>query len=294
MRTVAIAVTLLLTTLSAQAPKPLPDRETFVREVRARLEPDEDRQRDYVYVETRREIKVDRSGRQVGEDVEVFEAYPGLPGEERWLRRIRKNGRPVPADELTKEDRKRQEKAEAFLRASERRTPAERAKLQRDQARERQKTREMVDDAFRVYDIQMLGRETLAGHDAITFSLTPRRGATTRTRAGGILRHVRVRAWVSESDYELMRIEAEAIDTLSVGLGLLARVHKGSRFAFERRKVDGAVWLPARSSYTASARVLLLKGLRLNGISEFSDYRRFSVDTDTTYAGPASAAGRAD
>jgi hypothetical protein len=31
----------------------------------------------------------------------------------------------------------------------------------------------------------------------------------------------------------------------------------------------------------------MLRRLRLRGISEFSDYRKFSVDTSDTYSGPA-------
>jgi hypothetical protein len=86
------------------------------------------------------------------------------------------------------------------------------------------------------------------------------------------------RAWVSESDHELVKMEAEAIDTISFGLGLLARVHKGSRASFERRRVNDEVWLPAAARIQASARVLLLKGVRLDLETEYSDYRKATGD----------------
>jgi len=53
---------------------------------------------------------------------------------------------------------------------------------------------------------------------------------------------------------------------------------------FERQKVNNEVWLPAEVTWTASARVMLLKRLRLRSVSEFSNYRKFTVDTSTTYA----------
>lgn len=84
----------------------------------------------------------------------------------------------------------------------------------------------------------------LDGHETILFSLTPRRGAKPRTREGSQMRAFAVRAWVSESDRELVRVDAEAIDTLLVAV------------------------------------------LRRIGLSEFSDYREFSVDTSTTYLPP--------
>ena len=78
----------------------------------------------------------------------------------------------------------------------------------------------------------------------------------------------------------------EAVDSVSLGLGLVARMHKGSTVSFSRRKVDGDTWLPARAEYRFSARVLLLKAMREGGTVDFSNYRRFSVDTTTAIAAP--------
>jgi hypothetical protein len=50
--------------------------------------------------------------------------------------------------------------------------------------------------------------------------------------------------------------------------------------------VNGEQWLPARATYTASARVMLVRVLRIGGTSEFSDYRKFSVQTDTKIGKP--------
>jgi hypothetical protein len=100
------------------------------------------------------------------------------------------------------------------------------------------------------------------------------------------MRHFAVRAWISETDHELVRVDAEAIQTLSIGFGLLARIHKGTRLSFERRKVNGEAWLPARSSYAGSARVGLVRTLRRQGISEYSSYRKFAVDASEDYSLP--------
>jgi hypothetical protein len=50
--------------------------------------------------------------------------------------------------------------------------------------------------------------------------------------------------------------------------------------------VNDEQWLPARATYTASARVMLVKVLRIGGTSEFSDYRKFTVATDTAIGKP--------
>jgi len=142
-----------------------------------------------------------------------------------------------------------------------------------------------------VYDIAMLGRESLDGHDSIVVSLTPRPNASPSTREGGWMKAFKGKAWLSESDHELMRLDVEAIDTVSIGLGLIARMNKGTTASFSRRKVDGETWLPARAEYRYNVRVLLLKAMREGGTVDFSNYRRFSVDTTTAIGAPAPAAG---
>jgi hypothetical protein len=97
-------------TVAAQD-RPLPDAQSFLAEARKRLQTDSALRSSYVYVETRREQKLDKSGRAAEESVKVFESYPGLPGEERWERLIAVNGRPAPAEELVEQDRDRQKSA---------------------------------------------------------------------------------------------------------------------------------------------------------------------------------------
>jgi hypothetical protein len=71
-----------------------------------------------------------------------------------------------------------------------------------------------------------------------------------------------------------------------MGFGVLARLQKGSQSSFLRRKVKGEVWLPAAVSYSGGVRVGLLRMLRRSGTSEFSGYRKFTIDTATTYQPP--------
>jgi hypothetical protein len=232
-----------------------------------------------VYVETRREQKLDKDGRTREESVKVVESYPGLPGEERWERLIAEDGRPVPPEELAKQDRERLEKANEMVERLARNSANELARQERERQKARRERDEALSDIDNVFEIRMIGRERVEEHDTIAFVLTPRRDAKPQTHAGDQMRHFSVRAWVSESDHELVKLEAEAIDDLKFGLGVLARLHKGAGLSFLRRKVNGEVWLPAVLSYHGSGRVGLLVTLRRSGTSEFSGYRKYSVDT---------------
>jgi hypothetical protein len=264
--------------------RPLPDYETFAAQVKRHLARDEERQSGYTFLERRIEQKLDASGRSKDEAVKVFEVYPGLPGEDRYRRLIEENGKPVAADKLAQQDRGRLKDVEAYARKLS--SADEREKAARALEKERRRYAAAVDDLFRIYDIHMVGRDSIEGHDTIVATLVPRADAKPQTDDGKIMRHFKARAWVSESDYELVRAEIEAIDDLTFGLGLLARVHKGTVATFQRRKINGEAWLPERITWTASARVLLLRTLRLRGVSEFSEYRKFTVGTSTTYTRP--------
>jgi hypothetical protein len=277
MRACLLAV-LLVVTPHAQE-RPLPDFNTFAAEVKKHLATDDERQSGYVFTERRVEQKLN-AGRVTDESVKVYEVYPGLPGEDRYRRLIEEDGRPIPPERLAKTDAERRRKAEEYARRQA--VASERQKEARKLDKARAEYSDAVEDIFRVYDIHMLRREPIDKIDTILATLTPKPGARPQTDDGKVMQHFKARAWISESDYELVRVEIEAIDNLSFGLGLLARVHKGTVATYQRRRVNGSSWLPSEVTWTASARVLLLRHLRLRGVSEFSNYRRYTVDTKTT------------
>jgi hypothetical protein len=281
-RPIALALLVLFLANPGAQDRPLPDYETFAAQVKTHLATDEERQSGYMFIERRTEQKLDGSGRPRDESVRVFEVYPGLPGEDAYRRLIEEDSKPVPRTKLAAQDRGRQKEVEEYARRLS--TGAERQRETRQREKERRRYDAAVDDLFRIYDIHMVRRESIEGHDTVFATLTPKDGAKPQTDDGRVMRHFKARAWISESDYELVRVEIEAIDDLSFGLGLLARVHQGTVATFQRRKVNDEIWLPEQVTWTASARVLLLKRLRLRGVSEFSGYRKFTVDTSSTYA----------
>ncbi|MCM3878837.1 MAG: hypothetical protein ND807_01900 [Vicinamibacterales bacterium] len=280
----SLLTALLLVSVASAQDRPLPDFDTFSTQVKKHLATDEERQSGYMFTERRIEQKLDGAGRKTSETIKVFEVYPGLPGEERYRRLIEEDGRPVPADKLAKQDRERQQDVESYAKSQS--SESRRQKAAREREKARRENDAAIDDIFRIFDIRMVRRESIDGHATILATLDPKAGVKAKTDDGKVMQHFKARAWVSETDYELVRIEIEAVRDLSFGLGLLARVHKGTVASFERQKVNNEVWLPLNVTWTASGRVLLFKRLRLRGISEFSGYRKFTVDTSTTYTTP--------
>lgn len=117
-RDLFVVLLLMHAATSAAQERPLPELAPFLAEVRERLQTDRTLQSGYTYVETRRELKLDKHGRTTGVSEKVFETYPGFPGEPRWERLIAEDGTAVPAEKLEEGDRRRQKKAESVRPAT--------------------------------------------------------------------------------------------------------------------------------------------------------------------------------
>jgi hypothetical protein len=286
-RSPSLVVAFVLASLPAAGQeRPLPEPGPFLEEVKRRLQTDEERQNGYAYVETRRRLQLAESGEVQRESVRVFESYPGLPGERRWRRLISRDGTRVSDEVLQQRDRERQDHAQQYARELASHPDPERAAAGLATDPKLARRTALIEDAFRVFDMRMRGRELLDGHVVIAFDLVPRPDAKPRTREGKMMRNFTARAWISESDRELVRLEAEAKKDVTIGLGFLARIHRGGRAEFHRVKVNDEIWLPARAGYIGSARLLLFKVLRQSEVTEYSDYRKFTVTTNATYSRP--------
>ena len=108
---------------------------------------------------------------------------------------------------------------------------------------------------------------------------TPRpgfKGATAVSRA--IFPKVHGRFWIEKAGYHPVRVEIDTLDTISLGL-FLVRLSKGSWVVIELTEVNNEVWLPKRVTLTADARVLLVKGMRVDMQIDFSAYKKFQADS---------------
>lgn len=269
---------LLLTLAFHDDPKPLPELKTFLAEFRKTLHSDNLLLSEYTYTEKRTSIQLDSEQNPKKTEVNVYEVFPGSPDRPRYRRHIVKNGVPVSAKDLEKQDEEHKRRIAKRKQAD----PQEREKKRAEARREDDK---VMDDIFATYDIQIVGRENIGDEPAIVVVFKPRPNYKPKTGDGKIMQHIAGRAWISELDYELARLDAEAIDSISIGFGMLAKVHKGTHLFAERRKFNNEVWLPAKSEASVSGRFLMLKGIHMREIVEYSDHKKYSVETILKFPG---------
>lgn len=274
-----VACTGLTCSAVLAAQDPLPDTAAFAREVRARLLSDRELQSQYTFLEHRQEIEVSKLGKVARGPLSVYEVYPSVEPGNTYKRLVSVNGVPLSAAELEKNDRKHRENVLRELRRREHESPGDRARRLKKDAAERAENQAITDEIFRLYDIRLIGRETIDAHPTVVATLEPKRGYKPRTDAGKLMLKLRARAWVSESEYQVVKVEVQVIEDVTMGWGIAGRLHKGSHGVFERRKVNGEVWLPSRVTFAGTGRTLLFRKFAVNSVTTYSDYRKFTVTT---------------
>ena len=126
------------------------------------------------------------------------------------------------------------------------------------------------------FDFRLTEEEQWAGKSHYVIQATPRVGYQPRSSTAKLLVHLQAKLWVDKHDYHLVKAEVEVVDTISLGL-VLVRLAKGSRATFELARVDDSVWLPLRVQVFASARLGLLKVLRIEQEIIYSKCREFQA-----------------
>ena len=160
-----------------------------------------------------------------------------------------------------------------------RESPEQRQKRVDTRDRNRKREKQEKDEAVDGFDLRLVGEEQIDGMPVWVIDGSPKPGYKFKaSETARFLSKVKGRIWMSESDYQPVRIDAETTGTVSFG-AVLARVYKGTRIHVEYTYVNGEVWLPKRESYRVTGRLLLVKGVHQEGDNTYSNYKKFSADS---------------
>ena len=241
---IGVATTMLVATALAQE-RPLPDRQTFFDATRANLERSQARQAAFSYVERRRELHTNPFGRLgSGTGTEEYRVEPQADGS--VARRL------IARDGVAVKD----------------------APTTRSRPRTRGSRRSAVADTADTLDLALDRRETLNGRAVVVVSFAPKPGADPQTREGKLAKNFRGRIFVDEADAEVLRVEATAIEDITYGLGVVARVNEGATVTLVRERVAGDTWLPTSIRLSGEGRAMLFRKLRVDHLIEWFDYKR--------------------
>jgi hypothetical protein len=251
---------------------PLPDRDAFMSMVRAAIRLDSDLQKDFTYLERRRDVKVGVLGKVSVGPLRTFEVFPSAEPGQTYKRLIAIDGKPLDSAELQERDSEHQRDVENEARRRLSETPAQRARRLERAERDKREKVAILEDALRVFEPTVVARETIDGEPTIVVDMKPRANARVTTREGNWMKQFQGRAWFVEQDGQFARLEVQSMDDVSVGWGIVGRLHKGSRILVERRPV-GQKWLPWRLTFDAAGKTLMFRSFDLYVVNEYSDYK---------------------
>jgi hypothetical protein len=142
---------------------------------------------------------------------------------------------------------------------------------------------ELLSDVYNAFDFTIAGREVREGRNTLRVDFKPRPNAKLKTMAGRFFfTAAHGTAWIDEEDHVLARIDFELMKDAKLGGGLIVNINNGSQMIREWRKVNQELWLPARSETRLKARAFATKGYNTRIVEQFSDYKKFSVETRIT------------
>jgi hypothetical protein len=228
--------------------------------------------RDYTYIDREVTHKLDGKGQVKSTETktyEIMELY-GEPVE----RLIQKDDKPLDGKDAAKEEARIQKLADKRKNESE----DEQRKRQAEKEKARQKGREFVSEVADAYNFRLVGSEVLNGRDTWVIDGEPRPEFHAQLREAQMLSKFHGRLWIDKCEMQLVKMDVEAIDTVSFGW-VLARIHKGTRFVYEQTRINDEVWLPQHYEAKIDVRVALFKSDNEEDAGTFRDYKKFRASS---------------
>ena len=163
-----------------------------------------------------------------------------------------------------------------------------------EQSKQAQKEDEEEDvsiDAFlRACQFVNPRRERFRGQDVLVFDFEPNPEFKAHTLVEKVIQKLGGVIWIDEKALDVVRLDAFFVNNVKFAGGLLADLQKGTRVVLEQTFVNNEVWLPTYEEVHLDVRVLLVKGIKVEGTTRYSDYKKFSVETLSSIGKPKAAA----
>ena len=244
----------------------------LIRQVAEKDMENDKKQRDYTYIEREEEHRLDGKGQVKSTDVRTSEVMM-LYGDQ-IERLIAKNDKPLSAKDAAKED----ERIQKLTDKRKNETEEQRAKRLKQEEKDREEARKFVAEIADAYNFRLAAMEQLEGREMYVIDAEPRPGFKPHGEGAKFLPKFRFRVWIDKAEGQWVKLDAQAIDTVSVGL-FLARVHKGSRIVIEQTRVNDEVWLPRHMAVNVDVRLALVKNFNIAQDVTYRDYKKFRSNT---------------
>lgn len=133
-----------------------------------------------------------------------------------------------------------------------------------------------ADDAWmnelpQALEFERTGTETRQGRTLEVFQFKPRPGYKAKAMRAKVFEKLRGKVWLDSEDWEVAKADIEVFDTVSMGFGMLGKLEAGTHFELERKKWESGVWFDEWMRVKYDLRVMMLKTMRQEIESRYSN-----------------------
>ncbi len=249
-----------------------PDPKSIMEKVTIRDVQNEKMRREYTYLERQEERELDAAGKTTKTEVNEYE-HVSLYGENH-RRHIAKDGKPLPPKDAQKE----KEKLDKLVALRQKESESERRKRLEEADRRAERRRRFSREIPKMYDFTLGKDEKIGGRDVYVIKAEPKQGFRATEPTTKAMMKLHGTFYVDKATNQLVKLDAEALDTVSFGF-FLVRLNKGAHFILEQTRVNDEVWMPKRVQAAIDARIAVVKKFRGQFDITFSNYRKFQSDS---------------
>lgn len=240
----------------------LPNIRIFLDEVKLNQAKVDKALENYSYVEQITDREFDKKGNLLITKVETFEVS-NFKGQ-LINRLVARNGQSLSAKDQEKQDKGVQKEVEKIERNND--------------LKDQQPT---ITDILQGSNLVNPRRERFKNRDVIVFDFEPNPNfVSPQNDELQLFSKLIGTVWIDEKDKQVARVEAKLNDSFKVGGGAVVKINKGAYIISEQSRFDDEVWLPSLSDVNLSIRIFLITGLKINQISRYSNYNKFTTDVN--------------
>jgi hypothetical protein len=263
----------------------LPDLKALFKEIDENQKAIDKIKENYAGSQSEEETEFEGDGRVKKREASEYTFFY-LNGQE-VTTRVKKDGKPLGAEEQKKENEKTQKRiAELQKRENKKEAKEEKAK---EEGKSDEKDEPGIEVFLRACQFVNPRRERFRGQDVLVFDFEPNPEFKAHKLVEKFAQKLAGVVWIDEKAHDVARLEAYFTGDMKIAGGLLANLQKGTSFVFEQAFVNDEVWLPTYMEAHVGVRFLLVKGIKASVVTRYWDYKKFNVETLSTIAKPKGA-----
>jgi len=263
----------------------LPDLKALFKEIDENQKAIDKIKENYAGTRTEEETEFENDGKVKKRELKEYTFFY-LNGDE-VSTLVKKDGKPLSAEEQKKENEKTQKEIENLQKRQ--------AKKEAKEEKEKEEGKDNGEDVgietfLRACQFVNPRHERFRGQDVLVFDFEPNPEFKAHKLEEKVVQKLAGVVWIDEKAHDVARLEAYFVGDMKFGGGLVANLQKGTSFILEQQFINNEVWLPTYNEAHIGARVLLVKGFKINEVTRYFDYKRFNVETLATVSKPKGAA----